>query len=345
MKAYHLDRPGSINGVVLRETADPRVTGNDLLVRVAATSINNRDLMVVNDQYGFPITAGLIPLSDAAGVVAAVGPDVRRFKVGDHVAPTLQIDWIGGPPRPEYWGSDLGGTLPGVLATKLALPETAFVKIPAHLSLEEASTLGCAGVTAWNSLNWPDPIGAADTVLVQGTGGVSIFALQFAKAMGARVIATTSSSEKADFLKSLGADHVIDYVAAPDWDQAAIAATRGLGVDLVVETGGPTTIGRSIAALRIGGRLALVGFSGGPGPALDPLSLIGRGIGIQTISVGSRADFEDMNRLIEAHAIRPVIDRVFPFEEAREALEHLAARQHRGKIVIRVAERIEKESQ
>ena len=338
MKAYHLDRPGSIDGLVLRETADPGLSGNQLLVRVAAVSVNNRDLMVVNDRYGFPIPAGLIPLSDAAGVVEAVGPEVRRFKVGDHVAPTLQIDWIGGPARPEYWGSDLGGSLPGVLATKLALPETAFVPIPAHLSLEEASTLSCAGITAWSSLTRPEPIGASDTVLVQGTGGVSIFALQFAKAMGARVIATTSSSEKAEFLKSLGADIVIDYVRNPEWDQAAIAATNGQGVDLVVETGGPTTIGRSIAALRIGGRMALVGFSGGMGPALDPLLLIGRGISIQTISVGSRTDFEDMNRLIEAHAIHPVIDKVFAFEEARDALEHLAVRRHRGKIVIRVTE-------
>jgi len=338
MKAYHLDRPGSIDGLVLRETPDPVVAGGDVLVRVGAASINNRDLMVVNDQYGFPIPAGLVPLSDAAGVVEAVGPDVRRLKVGDKVAPTFQLDWVGGPPRPEYWGSDLGGSLPGVLATKLVLPESAFVRTPSHLSVEESAALGCAGITAWASLTTPSPVGASDTVLVQGTGGVALFALQFAKAMGARVIATTSSAEKARFLTSLGADTVIDYVETPEWDAAAIAATGGQGVDLVVETGGPTTIGRSLSALRIGGRLALVGFSGGFGPSLDPLSLIGRAISIQTISVGSRTDFEDMNRLIETHGIRPVIDKVFPFDQAREALEHLAQRRHRGKVVIGVSE-------
>jgi NADPH:quinone reductase-like Zn-dependent oxidoreductase len=337
MKAWHLDRPGSIDGLVLRETPTPEPGSGQLLVRVHAASINNRDLMVVHDHYGFPIPPGLVPLSDAAGTVEAVGPGVRRFAIGDRVSPTMQSGWIGGPARPEYFGTDLGGSLPGVLAQYLLVQEEAAVRLPSHLSFEEGATLNCAGVTAWSALAVPLPILPGETVLVQGTGGVALFALQFAKAFGAKVVATTSSPEKAEKLRALGADEVIDYVAVPDWHERARAFTGGVGVDRVVETGGPTTLARSLAALRVGGQLSFVGFSGGPvGPGLDPLSLLGRALRIEGIAVGSRNDYEAMNRLIEAHGIRPVIDRVFPFTEAPAALAHLAARKHIGKIVIRV---------
>jgi NADPH:quinone reductase-like Zn-dependent oxidoreductase len=336
MKAYCLDKPGSIDGLVLREVPTPSPGPGEILIRIAATAINNRDLMVVHDQYGFPIPAGLIPLSDGAGIVEAVGPGVRRFAVGDRVSPTMQTGWIGGPARPEYFGTDLGGSLPGVLCQYFVVGEEAAVRLPAHLSLEEGATLNCAGVTAWVSLTWPFPVGPGETVLVQGTGGVALFALQLAKALGAKVIATTSTAEKMARLKALGADEVINYVTAPEWQEQVKAATGGIGVDRVVETGGPNTMARSVAALRIGGQLSLVGFSGGLGPDFNPLTLLGRAIRIETISVGSRNDFEAMNRAIAAHGIRPVVDRVFPFDQARQALGHLAGRGHVGKIVIAV---------
>ncbi|MET0987359.1 MAG: NAD(P)-dependent alcohol dehydrogenase [Steroidobacteraceae bacterium] len=337
MKAHCLQSPGSIDGLFLQEVPKPTPGPHDVLIRVRATSINNRDLMVVHNQYGFPIPPGLIPLSDAAGVVEAIGSNVRRFAVGDHVSPTFQTGWIGGPARPEYWGTDLGASLPGVLAQYIALHEEAVVKLPPHLSFEEGATLCCAGITAWTALTSPCPVAPGETVLIQGTGGVALFALQFAKAFGARVIATTSSDAKAKRLLTLGADDVVNYVEVLDWDQKVIALSGGVGVDRVVETGGPTTLSRSLAALRVGGQLSLVGFSGGAGPSLDPLTLLGRGLRIETIAVGSRNDYEAMNRAITAHRMRPpVIDRVFEFDQAREALAHLAARRHVGKIVIRV---------
>lgn len=337
MKAYCLDTPGTIDGLVLRELPKPSPGPNDVLIRVRATSINNRDLMVVHNQYGFPIKPGLIPLSDAAGVVEAIGSNVRRFAVGDHVSPTFQTGWIGGPPRPEYWGTDLGASLPGVLAQYIVQNEEAVVRLPSHLSFEEGATLCCAGITAWAALTSPGPVAPGETVLVQGTGGVALFALQFAKAFGARVIATTSNAEKSKRLLALGADEVINYVDTSDWDAKAIALGGGIGVDRVVETGGPTTLSRSLAALRVGGQLSLVGFSGGVGPQLDPLTLLGRGLRIETIAVGSRNDYEAMNRAIATRRIGPpVVDRVFGFDEAREALKYLAARRHIGKIVIRI---------
>lgn len=336
MKAYRLDAPGSIDGLALHDVETPIAGPGEILVRVRATSINNRDLMVVHDQYGFPIRPGLTPLCDASGEVAAIGDRVRRFEVGDRVSPTMQLGWIAGPARPEYFGTDLGGSLDGVLKQFIVLPEEAAVRLPKHLSLEEGATLNCAGVTAWNSLASPVPVTAGDTVLVQGTGGVAIFALQLAKAMGARVIATTSTEQKEKRLRDLGADEVINYVTNEGWDQEVRNRTGGAGVDRVVETGGPSTLARSIACLRIGGQISLVGFSGGFGAQLDPVSLIGRAIRIETIAVGSRADYEAMNRAIEKHQIRPVVDKVFPFSEARQALNRLKERAHIGKIVITV---------
>lgn len=336
MKSYRLDEPGTIDGLRLHDVEKPVPGPGEILVRVRATSINNRDLMVVHDQYGFPIRAGLTPLSDAAGEVETIGDKVRRFKPGERVSPTMQLGWIGGPAMPEYFGTDLGASLEGVLQQYIVVPEEAAVRVPSHLTFEEAATLNCAGVTAWTSLNNPFPVGAGDTVLVQGTGGVALFALQLAKAMGARVIALTSTAQKADKLRSLGADNVVNYVETANWDRVVRDLTAGRGVDRIVETGGPNTLALSLASLRIGGQISLVGFSGGVGARLDPLALIGRAIRIEGPAVGSRNDYEAMNRVIETHQIRPVVDRVFAFEHAREALRHLAARAHIGKVVIRV---------
>jgi len=337
LKVYKLDKPGSVDGLAIHEVDKPSPGNGEILLRVRATSINNRDLLVVRDQYGFPIPPGLVPLSDAAGEVEAIGAGVRRFKVGDRVAPAMQIGWIGGRARPEYFGTDLGGSLDGVLSQYVVVPAESAVHLPPHLSFEEAATLNCAGVTAWAALNEPYPIGPGETVLVQGSGGVALFGLQLAKAMGARVIALTSSEAKAQRLRALGADEVINYRSVPDWDQVARSLTGNQGVDRVIETGGPATIAKSLSSLRIGGQISLIGFSGGmQGASLDPVSLIGRAIRIETIAVGSRMHFEDMNRLIAAARIRPVVDRVFPFDEAAKALVYLESRRHIGKIVIAV---------
>src|SRR5882762_9470128 len=247
----------------------------------------------------------------------------------------LHPRWFGGPIKPDYLTDRLGANLDGMLAEYAVLNEEALVHIPSHLSFEEAATLPCAAVTAWVALTGHRRVTAGDTVLTQGSGGVSVFALQFARILGARVIATTSSAEKAGRLKALGASEVINYTETPDWDEKARELTDGRGVDCVVEIGGPRTITKSLKALAVGGHVSLIGESLSPsGTMLDPLLLTGRGITVGSISVGSRADFEAMNRAIASHRLRPVIDRTFPFAEAKEAYRHFDGRGHFGKVVI-----------
>jgi NADPH:quinone reductase-like Zn-dependent oxidoreductase len=260
---------------------------------------------------------------------------VTRVKVGDRIAGTFHPRWFGGPIRPEYLTDRLGANLDGMLAEYAVLSEEALVHVPSHLSFEEAATLPCAAVTAWVALTGHRKITAGDTVLTQGSGGVSVFALQFASLLGTRVIATTSTAEKAARLKALGASEVINYVETPDWDEKARELTDGCGVDYVVEIGGLGTIAMSLGALAVGGHVTLIGASLSPsGTGLDPLLLTGRDITAGAISVGSRADFEAMNRAITMHRLRPVIDRTFPFAEAKAAYRHFEGRGHFGKVVI-----------
>jgi alcohol dehydrogenase len=278
-----------------------------------------------------PTKLGVVPLSDGAGEVAAIGDGVTRVKVGDRIAGTFHPRWFGGPIRPEYLTDRLGANLDGMLAEYAVLSEEALVHVPGHLSFEEAATLPCAAVTAWVALTGHRRVTAGDTVLTQGSGGVSVFALQFARLLGARVIATTSTAEKAERLRALGASEVINYTETPDWDGKA----RELTVDCVVEIGGPGTIAMSLKALAVGGHVSLIGASlSVSGTGLDPLSLTGRGITLGSISVGSRTDFEAMNRAIAMHRLHPVIDRTFPFAEAKEAYRHFEGRGHFGKVVI-----------
>jgi NADPH:quinone reductase-like Zn-dependent oxidoreductase len=267
--------------------------------------------------------------------VVAVGERTSRFAVGDRVIGCFHPRWFGGPIKPDYLSDRLGANLDGMLAEYAVVNEKAVVAIPGDLSFEEAATLPCAAVTAWVALTGHRRVTAGDTVLTQGTGGVSIFAAQLARLLGARVIATTSSTAKAERLTSLGASAVVNYVETPAWHEEVMALTAGQGVDRVVEIGGPDTLTNSIKALAVGGHISLIGsILSRSGTRLDPLLLGGRGMTLSSISVGSRADFEAMNRAIALHRLRPVIDRVFPFERALDAYRHFESRGHLGKVVI-----------
>jgi NADPH:quinone reductase-like Zn-dependent oxidoreductase len=335
MRAYRIDKFGSLDGVVLGSRDDPRPGTREILLRVRATSLNYRDLMVLRGGGRGPTTLGVVPLSDGAGEVAAVGEGVTRFAAGDRVIGCFHPRWFGGPIKADYLTDRLGANRDGMLAEYAVVSEEALVALPRHLSFEEAATLPCAAVTAWVALTGHRRVTAGDTVLTQGSGGVAIFALQFAQLLGARVIATTSSSAKAERLKALGAAAVINYVETPDWHEKVVELTDGTGVDCVVEIGGPGTLARSIKALAVGGHISLIGSSlSQPGTMLDPLLLGGRGITLGAISVGSRADFEAMNRAITQHRLQPVIDRVFPFAEAQDTYRYFDSRAHFGKVVI-----------
>lgn len=336
MKAYCIAHFGSVDGVVLQSRADPRPSWREILVRVRATSLNYRDLMVLKGGGRGPTKVGVVPLSDGAGEVVALGDGVTQFAAGDRVIGCFHPRWFGGPIKADYLTDRLGANLDGMLAEYAVVSEEAAVPVPGDLSFEEAATLPCAAVTAWVALTRNQRgVTAGDTVLTQGSGGVSIFALQFARLLGAQVIATTSSAEKAERLKALGAAAVINYVETPDWHEEVLKLTGGKGADCVVEIGGPSTLTNSIKALAIGGHISLIGSSlSRSGITLDPLLLGGRGMSLGSISVGSRADFEAMNRAIALHRLRPVIDRVFPFEEAPAAYRHFESRAHFGKVVV-----------
>jgi NADPH:quinone reductase-like Zn-dependent oxidoreductase len=318
VEAYRIDSFGSVDGILLRSSEDPRPGLTEILMRVRASSLNYRDLMVLKGGGRGPRKPGVIPLSDGAGEVVAIGDGVTRIKVGDRIAGTFHPRWFGGPIKPEYLTDRLGANLDGMLAEYAVLSEEALVRVPSHFSFEEAATLPCAAVTAWVALTGHCRVTAGDTVLTQGSGGVSVFALQLARLLGARVIATTSTAEKAERLKALGASEVINYTQTPDWNEKTRELTAGRGVDCVVEIGGPGTIAMSLKALAVGGHISLIGASlSSSGTGLDPLLLTGRGITVGSISVGSRADFEAMNRAMALHRLRPVIDRTFPFAEAK----------------------------
>jgi NADPH:quinone reductase-like Zn-dependent oxidoreductase len=337
MRAYRIDSPEGVQALKIVNLPEPTPGPGEVLIAVKACSLNYRDSLLIQGGYPRNRTYPVIPLSDGAGEVVAIGPGVTRFKVGDRVAANFMRDWIGGPINEHALLSSLGGGINGMLAERVCLPAHSVVHIPGHLSFEEASTLPCAALTAWNALSSANTK-AGDTVLVLGTGGVSIFALQLAKAFGARVITTSGSDDKAAKAKTLGADAIINYRKKPEWHEEVRNLTGGVGVDLVLEVGGPGTFERSIKSTRVGGTIALIGLldMGTEPPNIIPLLLNAQKV--HGIYVGSVAMFEDMNRAITVNQIRPVIDRVFPFEETRQAYEHLMSQKHLGKIVIRVGE-------
>ncbi len=335
MKVWQIQDAYGIDNLHEADAPEPKPGPGEVVVTMKAASLNYRDLMtVVGFAGGFPLP--LIPFSDGAGTVSAVGAGVTRVGVGDKVCPLFFQSWLSGPVTAESRFKPLGGPLSGVLQQKMLLDADGVSKFPAHLSFEEASTLPCAGLTAWRAVTIEAPVGPGDTVLVQGTGGVSIYALQFAKARGATVIATSSSDEKLQRAKALGADHLINYKTTPDWGRVARELTGGKGVDVVVEVGGENTLNQSFDAARVGGHIVVIGVLGGySSPVMIPL-LFSKNLHIHGISVGSREQFDDMAAHIAKWQLKPVVDQVFGWSKLRDALRLMQAGGHFGKIVLDV---------
>lgn len=335
MKSWVIPSPKGIDSLTLAERPDLAPGPRQVLVRVRATSLNYRDLMTVEGSSARAAPKpDLVPLSDGAGDVVAIGPGVTRVKAGDRVAGCFMQKWVGGAIDEAAQASAMGGAIDGMLTELAVLEEDGVVRLPGHLSFEEGATLPCAGVTAWHALVEIGGIKAGDTVLVLGSGGVSIFALQFARMFGARVIATSGSKAKAERAKKMGAEAVIDYRAVPDWDREVMKLTGGRGVDITVEVGGAGTLPRSFMATRIAGRITVIGLLTGAGAEVDPMPILRRNLRVQGLYVGNRQMFEAMNRAIEANGLKPVIDKVFPFAEAKDAYRHMKSQNHFGKIVI-----------
>ena len=335
MRLYQLGKLGNLDALNLVEADALRPRTGQVLVRMRACTLNHRDLNIISGTYtSLALKPGAIPLSDGAGEVIAVGQGVTRWKIGDRVAPIFVQRWLGGDLLPEYMPSALGGPSDGVLAEQIVLNEEGLVQIPSHMSFEQAATLPCAAVTAWNAVLVKGALQPGQTLVTLGTGGVSLFAAQFALMAGARVIATTGSDEKAARLHELGIADVINYRTAPDWDARVRELTGGRGADLVVEVGGGS-LAKSIAAIRHCGHISVVGNLAGKA-MIDPGALFAKRASMCGIQVGSRDMFEAMNRAIEVAKLKPVIDRVFDFDDARAAYEYLASGKHFGKVVIRV---------
>lgn len=334
MRVFVFEDRFSLDALKLTERPEPKPGPGQAVVRVRANSLNYRDLLVASGGYGRQVKTPLIPLSDGAGEVVEVGPHVTRVKPGSRVAAIFMQTWLAGALREESAKSALGGAIDGMLAEYVVLDEDGLVPIPEHLSYAEAATLPCAAVTAWNALVAEGGVRAGDSVLVLGTGGVSVFALQFARLHGARVIATSSSDDKLARAIALGASDGVNYRQTPEWGRRVLELTGGAGVDHVVEVGGAGTLPQSFRAVRFGGRISLIGVLSEPGAPVDPRPLMMKGARLQGIYVGSRDMFEAMNRAIALHQLRPVIDRVFPFVEAAEAFRYMKGSGHFGKIVV-----------
>lgn len=337
MRAYEIIAGDTANAFAIRERQQLRPSHGQVVVTVRACSLNYRDLLVIRGTYsGAAKKTGIVPLSDGAGVVSAVGPGVVSVAVGDRVAAAFMPTFLAGQLTPQHQAEALGGEVDGMLAEQVVLPASGVVRVPEHLSFEEASTLPCAGVTAWYALFVGAIVKPGDTVLLLGTGGVSIFALQFAKLAGARVILTSSDDAKLARARDLGADETINYRTTPEWQQEVLAHTGGRGVDHAVEVGGPGTLNKTLECLRFGGSISLMGVLTGLSDPVATSLILHKNIRIQGTYVGSVAMFEDMNRAIALHQTKPVIDRVFDFQNAAEALGYLESGRHFGKVVIKV---------
>jgi NADPH:quinone reductase-like Zn-dependent oxidoreductase len=331
MKAFLLKSFG-IDGLSLEDVPDPQPGPGQVLVKMRAWSLNYRDLLIVRGIYAPNLKLPFQILSDGVGEIAAVGAGVTRVRPGDRVAGIFMQAWREGEPSQEKSASALGGAIPGVAAEYVVFDSEGVVKVPSHLSDEEAATLPCAAVTAWHALITSGHLAAGEAVLVQGTGGVSIFALQFARMSGARVIATSSSNKKLERVRELGASDVINYKTTADWGRKARKLT-GRGVDHVVEVGGAGTLPQSLEAVRIGGRVSLIGVL--TGGTVNPIPIVMKTITAQGIYVGSRDMFEAMNSAIALAGLRPVVDRVFAFSELPQALRYMESGAHFGKIVLK----------
>jgi NADPH:quinone reductase-like Zn-dependent oxidoreductase len=334
MKAYVIEQYGDINGLKLTDRAEPKIGAHQVLVRMHAASLNYRDLLVLRGQYDRTPQPGQIPLSDGAGEVVSVGPEVTRLKVGDRVAGCFFQGWSSGRFRPEFHKTALGGSIDGVLAELVAYSEEGLVTVPSYLTLVEAATLPCAALTAWQSLVVRGKLSAGETVLVLGTGGVSIFGLQLAKASGAKVIITSSSDAKLQRAKELGADECINYKTTTDWGKEAGRLSGTNGVDHVIEVGGAGTFTQSVRACRSGGHIGLIGILAGRETSTEIFSIVPKGLNVYGVYVGSREMFEEMNRGLLQNRIHPVVDKVLPFAQAAEAFRYMESGSHFGKVVI-----------
>ena len=338
MRAYHIIEGEGVEAVALADRPAPAPGHGEVLIDVKACSLNFRDLNTIKGYGGAaakPI--GKIPLSDGAGVVSAVGPGVDDLKIGDRVAPAFMPGHLDGPLTPAKQAGSLGGAgADGMLAEQVVMPASGVLKFPDHLSFEEAATLPCAAVTAWYALFAGAQTKPGDTVLLLGTGGVSIFALQFAKLAGARVILTSSSDDKLARAKALGADDAVNYRKTPDWDQAVLDLTGGIGADVAVEVGGPGTLNKTLQAVRFSGAISMMGVLTGMADQVDTMSILRKNIRIQGTYVGSVAVMRDMLRAIEVNRLRPVIDKTFPFDQAPDALRFQESGAHFGKVVVKV---------
>lgn len=334
MRSYHL-RPGAgVDGLTVREHDDPQPSWGQVLVRVRATALSMRELLVLDGDYPLPVRDGVVPGCAGVGDVVAIGPGVTRVEPGDRVAATVFPDWIDGPFSLDY-AAQLGSWRDGMLTELALLGEHGLVPIPGHLSYAEAAALPLTAVTAWNALTGGRPLLAGETVLTLGSGGVSLFALQFAKLSGARVIATTSSPDKAERLRALGADAVVDYRATPGWGEEVRRLTGGRGVDRIVDVAGD--LPQSLAAIALGGEIVLVGHwlgADSPGASLSPSTLFNAGAVERPLAVGSRAQFEAMNRLVESARLRPLVHREFPFDELQDALHYYRKGGFLGNVVV-----------
>lgn len=334
MKLYELQHKEGLDSITSVERPDPKPGPGQVLIKARAWSLNYRDLLVARGGYGAPPPMGRIPLSDGVGEVMEIGAGVTRVKIGDRVAGCFMQGWLGGDVTPAIAATAMGGAIDGMLAQYVVLSEQGVVQVPPHMSDDEAATLPCAGVTAWNALVREARIRAGDTVLLLGTGGVSLLALQFAKMHGARCIITSSNEEKLESAQRLGADETINYRANPNWDKAVMERTGGRGADIVVEVGGAGTFDKSLACVRMGGSVCMIGVLTGTSAPVATAAILRKSIRVYGIYVGSRDMFEEMNRAIAVHKMRPHIGKRFPFSEARLAYEYLNSAAHTGKVVI-----------
>jgi NADPH:quinone reductase-like Zn-dependent oxidoreductase len=334
MRAYELQPREGFDALALVERPTPGLGPNDVRVRVRAVSLNFRDLTMA--RAARKRKAPVIPASDGAGEVIEIGSAVSRYAIGDRVAASFFPTWLAGDLSDYHHANALGGGRDGMLAEQVVLPETAWLPLPSRLSYEAGATLPCAGVTAYHALFQATQLRPGDIVLVQGTGGVSIFGLQLAKAAGARVIVTSSSEAKRERALALGADHVLDYKADPAWGEAARKWTGGRGVDVVIEVGGPGTFDQSVAALRYGGTMSILGVLTGVRGEVNTYGVFHKTLRVAGVYVGSVAMFEGLLRALETARIEPIIDRTFGFGEVKQAYEHLASGAHFGKVVVRV---------
>jgi len=334
MKAWQIEKSFGLENLQLIDTPSPKLKDGQILIKMTAASLNYRDLVTVAGAYGKTVKTPLTPCSDGVGHVVETGPATHTFKAGDRISPIFFPDWHDGPATPEVIPQALGGAFDGTLSEYMVVDEKSCVGVPDYLSDSEAASLPCAALTAWNALFEQATTNSSDCVVVQGTGGVALFALLFAKAAGAQVLITSSSNDKLDRAKELGADHCVNYYDNPNWLQE-VKKIWPEGADHVIELGGAQTLEQSIRATRIGGHISLIGVLTGPNTSSIPLPMIlMRNIRIQGVTVGSRAAFERMNTFMEKHNIKPVVDKIFPFREVPSAFKHLESGQHFGKVCI-----------